>query len=99
MLLDTDGEQRVFKRDPAIHGPLASLGRRTPSGIPYLSPEIQLLYKAKPRTLEKDQSDFDLAAPCVTHEARIWLLNCLEKRFPDGHAWVTSLKKQEECKK
>ena len=46
MLLCTDGGQWVFKRDHAIRGPLESFGRRTPSGIPYICPHIQLLYKA-----------------------------------------------------
>ena len=34
MLLDTDGDDWVFKRDPDIRGPLSEIGRRTPSGIP-----------------------------------------------------------------
>lgn len=92
MLLDTDGDLWVFKRDPEIRGPLASLGRRTEAGVPYLSPEIQLLYKARPQPLEKDQSDFELAMPCLSRSTRTWLLRCLEKRFPNGHAWITRLR-------
>ena len=91
MLLDTDGDRWVFKRDRSIHGLLEDLGRCTSDGIPYMRPEIQLLYKAKPQTLAKDQSDFDLAVPRMTSEAHAWLLGHLEKRFPEGHAWITSL--------
>jgi len=92
MLLDTDGDQWVFRRDPSIRGPLERLGRYTSTGVPYMSPEIQLLYKAKPQTLAKDQSDFDLAVPHMAREAHVWLLRQLEKRFPGGHAWFTSLR-------
>ena len=92
MLLDTDGGRWVFKRDPSIRGDLESLGRRTSSGIPYMAPEIQLLYKAKPEALAKDQSDFDHAVPCLTREAQSWLLRRLENRFPEGHGWITVLR-------
>ncbi|MCD4702599.1 MAG: amino acid transporter [Candidatus Aegiribacteria sp.] len=91
MLLDTDGDRWIFKRDPGIQGPLEGLGRYTSAGVPFMCPEIQLLYKAKPQTLAKDQSDFDLAVPCMTFKARAWLLRHLEKRFPEGHAWITVL--------
>jgi hypothetical protein len=92
MLLDTEGDEWIFKRDPTIRGPLAGIGRRTPSGVPYLCPHIQMLYKAKQKTLEKDQSDFDLAVPQMTSEEKAWLLRHLEKRFPHGHTWIRSLR-------
>jgi hypothetical protein len=95
MLLDTDGDGWVFKRDPAIRGPVAALGLRTPDGVPYLRPEIQLLYKAKPETLAKDQADFDLTLPELPGEARAWLLAGLEKRFPGGHEWIVDLRRQD----
>ena len=92
MLLDTQGDEWVFKRDRTIGGPLTKIGRQTSSGIPYLAPEIQLLYKAKSETLDKDQADFEVAAPHLTKRASRWLLNCLEKRFPDGHPWIRALR-------
>ena len=94
MLLDTDADQWVLKRDPTLRGPIDSLGRRTASGIPYLAPEIQLLYKAHSKTLEKDEADFQVAVPLMEDSACTWLLECLEKRFPDGHTWIEELKKR-----
>ena len=91
MLLDTDGDRWVFKRDPSLGGPLARIGRRTPAGVPYLAPEIQLLYKAKAETLDKDRADFDVAVPLLDARARRWLTRCLERRFPEGHAWIDAL--------
>ncbi len=91
MLLDTDGDQWVFKRDPSIKGSLSGLGRRTSAGIPYMYPEIQLLYKPELQTSIKDQSYFNLAVPCMTPEALTWLLCHLEKRLPEDHLWITIL--------
>jgi hypothetical protein len=95
MLLDTDGDQWVFKRDPAIRGFVDNLGRSTAAGLPYVAPEIQLLYKAGPDTLEIDDADFQVALPLMEDTACAWLLECLEKRFPDGHAWIERLKKRQ----
>jgi hypothetical protein len=93
MLLDTDGDRWVFKRDPSIGGPLDALGSRTADGIPYMRPHIQLLYKAKAETLAKDQADFDHAVPCLRDEDQRWLLEQLERRFPTGHEWIAGLRK------
>ncbi|MBN1582580.1 MAG: amino acid transporter [Anaerolineae bacterium] len=96
MLLDTEGDEWIFKRDPAIRGRIEDLGRRTPGGVPYLAPEVQLLYKAKAETIAKDQADFETALPMMDERACGWLLACLEKRFPDGHAWMDALEKRME---
>jgi hypothetical protein len=92
MLLDTEGEQWVFKQDPSIRGRLDEIGRRSSGGIPYLAPEIQLLHKAKRETLEKDQADFAVAVPLLSRPARQWLLEVLGRRFPEGHHWITALR-------
>jgi hypothetical protein len=91
MLLNTDGDQWVFKRDPSIRGHLDGVGRRTSCGVPYLAPEIQLLYKAKVETLDKDQADFDAAVALMSQSACDWLLRCLTKLFPQGHVWIGGL--------
>ena len=91
MLLDTEDDHWVFKRDPTIRGPLADLGRVSPDGVPYLAPEIQLLYKARPETQAKGQIDFEAARPLLDAAPGNWLLAALRKRFPDGHPWITAL--------
>jgi hypothetical protein len=92
MLLCTDADHWVFKRDPTIRGPLEGLGRQTAAGIPYVCPHIQLLYKAGRDIIAKDQSDLDLAAPRMHPGEQRWLLRRLERRFPDGHPWIEQLK-------
>ena len=64
----------------------------TGSGIRYLSPEIQLLYKAGANMLEKDETDFAVAAPMLNEAERAWLLENLRKRFPAEHQWIEKLK-------
>jgi hypothetical protein len=92
MLLDTEDDEWVFKRDRSIRGPLSDIGRRSPAGVPYLAPEVQLLYKAKTQPLAKDDADFQVALPLLGPQARVWLLRCLEQRFPEGHGWIEALR-------
>lgn len=96
MLMDTEGESWVFRRDPTICGAIATLGRTTDSGIPYLSPEIQLLYKARPQTLDKDDLDFRQCVLSLEPEARQWLLSCLRRRLAGDHDWVRMLEEVRE---
>ncbi len=69
--------------------PLATIGRRTDDGIPYLAPEIQLLYKAKqPRP--KDEADLARTLPYLDPESHQWLTQALALVHP-GHPWLTRL--------
>jgi hypothetical protein len=90
MLDECDGADWVYRRQPEIRYPLTSIVRRSPGGLPYLAPEIQLLYKArKPR--ERDQADFDRIAPRLDSAARRWLHRALERSDP-GHEWIRRLR-------
>jgi hypothetical protein len=89
MIADTDDEQWLFRRDPHIHRSLPTIGRQSEDGIPYLAPEIQLLYKAKaPRS--KDDADFMKALPHLDQESRRWLTQMLAIVHPN-HPWLTQL--------
>ena len=90
MLLDTEGDEWLFRNDPTIRGSVDKMSRAA-SATRYLSPEIQLLYKAKPQTLEKDQIDFEAAAPLLDEAGRMWLLENIRKRFVSGHEWIEVL--------
>lgn len=81
----TIGDEWVYRRHPAIRRPLRTVGLRSPEGIPFLSPEIQLLYKAKePRS--KDAADFAGVFPLLTQWQRRWLADALDVAHP-GHPW------------
>jgi hypothetical protein len=89
MVAESDGEDWLYRRDPRIRRPLATIGHCDAAGIPYLAPEIQLLFKAKaPRP--KDAADFHCALPHLDHERRGWLAHCLRLLHPD-HPWLARL--------
>lgn len=57
-------------------------------GIPYMSPELCLLYKSTDTEREGYQQDFELAYKAMSEEQRDWLRNALTKLYPDGHKWL-----------
>jgi hypothetical protein len=91
LLLDeADGETWVYRREPRIRRPMPTVVRRSSDGLPYLAPEIQLLYKSKgPR--ERDDLDFAQTYPLLAADARSWLLHALELTAPH-HTWIAVLR-------
>jgi hypothetical protein len=89
MLDESAGDFWVFRRQRDIQLPLETAIRRSSEGLPYLAPEIQLLYKAR-NLRDRDQADFDHIAPRLDANARSWLSNALARSNP-GHAWLQAL--------
>ena len=56
-------------------------------GIPYLAPEIVLLYKASQADKPEYRDDFEQTYPSMNSESREWFFRSLEKLYPDGHRW------------
>jgi hypothetical protein len=90
MLDESRGDRWVFRRELTIERPLSETIRRDLEGMPYLAPEIQLLYKARATRIE-DQADFDRVVPRLEPEARRWLERSLAKVHPD-HRWLSLLR-------
>jgi hypothetical protein len=78
-----------YRREPSIRRPLSTVVQRNRSGLPYLAPEIQLLYKARGLRAQ-DQADFELIAPLLDATARAWLVESLA-RTEAGHPWIGAL--------
>ena len=57
-------------------------------GIPYLAPEIILLYKSTDIDRQGYQQDFELAYKAMSDEQKQWLQSALKREFPDGHKWI-----------
>lgn len=77
------------RRDEQITLPYERVIRRDAAGIPYLVPEIVLLFKAKcPR--DQDRADFAAAVPLLTSAGAAWLRAMLQRLHP-GHAWIEVL--------
>jgi len=84
-----EGQTWICRRDESIRAPFAQIRRRTADGIPYLAPEVVLLFKAK-AARAKDESDFARTLPRLDDAQRSWLREMLERAHP-GHAWIALL--------
>jgi hypothetical protein len=88
-LADGAGERWVYRRDARVTRSKAEMGGKSQVGIPFLIPEIVLLFKAKNLT-PKDEADFSLVAGRLSEESRRWLLTALETAHPEC-AWIAAL--------
>lgn len=89
LLNEGEGPTWRFRRDPRITRPLALAGMRTADGVPFLAPEIVLLYKAKDSRTQ-DVHDFRVARGLLDVDRRAWLRDALGKVHP-GHPWLREL--------
>lgn len=83
-----------YRREPTVIRQLDRAVLRTPQGIPFLAPELVLLFKSK-NTSDKpersqDQIDFDSASAHLDAERRAWLRWALVATEPT-HPWVERL--------
>jgi Aminoglycoside-2''-adenylyltransferase len=85
-----DGDTWICRRDETIRLPYARVVRRTAAGIPFLAPEIVLLFKAKHAGQAKNETDFAGAVPLLTADERAWLRDALGRVHP-GHNWLERL--------
>jgi hypothetical protein len=86
MLADTLADQWIFRRDRRVRRSLAALTHRSIDGLPYIAPEVQLLFKARATPRPKDEHDFAIAHGLLSEEARAWLDAALALYNPD-HPW------------
>jgi Aminoglycoside-2''''-adenylyltransferase. len=92
MIVDTENDYWVYKRNKAIRRPIDELFLMTNDGIPYLRPEIQLLHKGGSSEIrEKDLADLKTMLPLFLPQEKEWLKSCLAIQFPQGHDWLQFL--------
>ena len=89
MLAESRGSDWIFRRNPDVSMPISKMGFHPLWGLPYLAPEIVLLFKAK-HLEARDRVDFDHAIPALSADARQWLRDAIEKTHP-GHEWLKVL--------
>ena len=83
------GARWTYRRDADIGVHAKDLGRRSGGGLPYIRPEIQLLYKSKdPRPV--DETDFLTVLPHLDPAQRAFLSAALWTTAP-GHRWLQRL--------
>ena len=83
------GDTWICRRDESLRLPYEAIIERTADGIPYLVPELVLLFKAK-ALRSKDQADFDGVLPLLNQARRDVLSGWLERVHP-GHPWLAEL--------
>jgi len=89
LFLDIEGEEWIYRRNASIRGRIRDIGLVTADGIPYLRPEVQLLYKGGSSNIrEKDTRDLLNILPILPEAARSWLARSLRVQFPQGHEWL-----------
>lgn len=84
-----DGDTWICRRDERIRLPYSHIVHHTQDGIPYLAPELVLLFKAK-HARRKDQTDFEATVPHMTSAQRETLAELLARVHP-GHPWIAGL--------
>ncbi len=89
LLNECSGENWVFRRNPEITRPLRLIERRSGLSVPFLAPEIILLYKAKNPGVE-DEDDFNRVKQLLDREPRAWLRWAIQNSYP-AHPWLESL--------
>ncbi|HET9732279.1 MAG TPA: hypothetical protein VFP54_06340 [Acidimicrobiales bacterium] len=83
---DGDNQTWIYRRDPRIRRPWSEVVLTSADGVPYLAPEVQLLFKSK-GLRDKDDVDARTVTPLLTDEQRAWLAAAL----PAGHPWLQLL--------
>jgi hypothetical protein len=89
MLDEGGGDAWTFRRNSNIGRPLEIAIHRSSKGIPYLAPEIQLLYKSK-EVRPNDQVDFERVVGRLDKDARDWLRTSIGRMYP-SHTWLSEL--------
>ena len=83
--LDASTNTWVFRRDSRVRRPM-DLVMQTADGIPHLSPEVVLLFKAKAAG-PKDEADLAAVLPHLAPESRQWLAAAISLVHGQHH-WV-----------
>ncbi|SDF74094.1 hypothetical protein SAMN05216553_10350 [Lentzea fradiae] len=84
-----DGDTWICRRAETVRLPYDAVVERTADGIPFLAPELALLFKAK-AVRPKDQADFEGVLPLLGRDRRRRLAGWLERVHP-GHPWLRSV--------
>lgn len=85
MIDESGGGDWISRRDPGIRRPIQGIGRTSTDGISYLTPEIQLFYKARNHR-PKDETDFTAVLPVLTEDQRRWLNDAIARTVGE-HPW------------
>lgn len=93
LLADLDGGVWRYRREPTIIRDMGRAGFHSDEGIPFLAPELVLLFKSKNtsgKERSKDKADFEEVCLKLEPERRFWLRWALLAVDP-FHQWIEQL--------
>ncbi|TAH49063.1 MAG: hypothetical protein EYC68_18180 [Chloroflexota bacterium] len=94
LLSDIEGGVWRYRREPSIVQVMERISMKAEQGIPYLAPEIILLFKSRNtsgKDRSKDESDFRETLPHLEPARRAWLRWALLAADPT-HTWIEYLR-------
>jgi hypothetical protein len=93
LLNDATATHWVYRRNAMVTREVQKAVLQSPyENVPYLAPEIVLLYKSK-HMRDRDQIDFDAAAPHLSVDQKAWLKAALDVSYQkDAHPWGAALR-------
>jgi hypothetical protein len=83
------GDVWICRRDDRIRRPYVDLIQHDATGLPFMAPEVVLLFKAK-ASRDKDTTDFTGTLPLLDAGQRQWLVDALALVHPD-HPWTAAV--------
>jgi hypothetical protein len=91
LLISSTDEERlwVFRRDERVRLPVADIGKIGRERIPFLVPQIVLLFKAA-RASPVDEDDLRATLPHLREEERRWFHENIQLVHPE-HAWLSRI--------
>lgn len=93
LLVDVESEVWRYRREPSIVRDMSRVGLRSDESLPFLAPELVLLFKSKTtsgKERSKDQANFEKAYSKLEPERRAWLRWALIVTDP-SHPWIAYL--------
>ena len=89
LLNERDATDWIFRRDKRARLPLSHLDALQSSGVPFLPPEIVLLFKSN-RLNPKNMADLAAVNPTFGSDSRAWLAAAIALTN-SSHPWIASL--------
>ena len=86
LLGEEDAGTWWYRRDPRVRLPVAELGLVTETGVPFVRPDVVLLFKSSAPE-PHDQADLEAVLPALDAEAR----DLLRGWLPAGHPWLDEI--------
>lgn len=83
------GQTWVYRRNSQITRQYSTLIQTTADGVPFMAPEVVLLFKAK-HNRDKDRDDLAACLPLMTEAEKAWLAGAISLSHAN-HPWLALL--------